>query len=374
LFTSMSMALIVGGGTLALGAASVGLGLYSGMQGAAAGAAQSRAQQAAAEAGAKAMVDSATLNSAIMEQRAEINRRAGLMQATAEIKTAQIEGRVAEIGMMQAELSGVGAQIGEQNAILGGIQAKFAASAGMANSLASSRANRIDSRLGRMNARTLTDSANLAQRTSGSRALRLRQEGEKATAIIRNRVAASGLNMEGSAIEVMSDTVANIELTAQDMAYEADLEARQYRQQATSELYGSRRSLLAAKADTRNAAIIQRNEVISRTGTEFAVATAQLEQEAAKFAGAASGYALEAAQFRQDMGVIQIDLVNDAFEVDMQDAAYEIEKAKIQGEAGLLSAISSAGQSRALQIGHWGTAMAGTADILRGASTLFGPR
>jgi len=284
----------------------------------------------------------ASQNAAIQRANAELDRRAALIQANDQIRSAQID-------KLNAGLSLQGGQIDEANARLERVQGDFVAATQVQNLTSDSQLAVIDSQISRRNASTLTTYARSLEAEGRERISRLREDGRRAMGVVRNKVAASGIVEDGSPLIVEGANAANIELAAQDVDYETRSQSRAAELQAQNQLAQSGRSLLQAAQSRKNARNVVKGLKFSRQAADFKAATGLIEQQSAK-------YAMTAADDKADSGRKLIDLANDRYDVALQEAGVT--------EAG------GAATARASQLAAYGTLLSGASDAAAGAAKL----
>jgi len=322
----VGLGLALGIGSFALTAAGTGLSVYGSMQ----------------QAGAQRGVASA--NAEIMRKNAELELRANLIEADGEIYAAGVD-------KQNAQISKRSGQIDELNAGLEDVGNTYATATAVGNATTNARLYRMDSALARKNASTLNAFGRTIEAQGRERVARMREDGRRAMGVVRNRVAKSGLVMEGSPLIVASENAANIELAAQDAVYESRMNAREADQQAQALRFGAKRSLLSARQERHNAKAALKTLEISKVGVAFKIAGAKLSQEAADVAA-------NAADFRASQGEKMAELARDKYEVSLE-------------EAGISKAAGFA-QARATEMAAIGTAISGASSIAGTAGSYFG--
>lgn len=91
---------------------------------------------------------------------------------------------------------------------------------------------RAEGKAAEANARTDLYNARLAKQKGRDRARQVRREGRQHLGRIRSQTGASGIQVSGSALDVMAADAFQIEMDAQITKYNADIDARSFRQQA----------------------------------------------------------------------------------------------------------------------------------------------
>jgi len=294
----------------------------------------------------KAAAGIAGQNADIQRANAELDRRASQIQANNEIRAAQTDKLNAGISLR------VG-QINEQNAHLEKVQGDFVAATQIDNLNSDAQLSLLDSHTFRKNAVILTSFARSVETQGRERISRLREDGRRSMGIVRNKIAASGIVQEGSPLLVAGANAANIELAAQDVNFETRTQARGAEMEAQNELSKSRRSILQAKQSRKNARRVVQGLAFSHASSDFKIAGAKLEQEAAK-------YAEDAADYRAASGGQLLQLADDRYNVGLGEA--DITKAG--GEA----------TARASQLAAYGTLLSGASDVVGGAGKLALPK
>lgn len=320
----ISAATAIGIGGLAIGAAGVGMSAYSTF----------------AQGGTQAGI--AGQNAQIARMNAELDKRSAIILAENEINAAKVD-------KLNAGLTLRSGQIDESNARLERVQGDFIAATQIENFTTDAKLARMDSETFRRNATTLTSYARTIEATGRERISRMREEGRRAMGIVRNRVAKSGVVMEGSPLIVAGENAANIELAAQDVNFETRTASRNTELAAQDELSKARRSILQMRQSTRNARTAAKSVSFTRAASDLKIAGAKITQEAA-------GYASDAADFRASQGGKLIDLANDRYDVAL-------------GEADIIKA-GGAATERASQLAAYGTLLSGGADVAGQAADL----
>lgn len=293
--------------------------------------------------GAGAQAGIAGQNSEIARANAALDRRAAEIQANNEIYGAKID-------KLNAGLSLRGGQIDEANANLEKVQGDFVAAAQIGNFVTEGKTARIESAVGRRNARTLTSYARTIEASGRDRISRLREDGRRAMGIVRGSIAKSGVVSEGSPLIALGENAANIELAAQDVNFETRTQSRGARLEAQNELSNSRRSILQMRQSQRNARTVSGSVKFAHAAADFKIAGAKIEQQAAQ-------YASDAADFRASQGRELLDIAVDRYNLDLKSA-------------GIVRAGSEA-TARATALAGVGTVLSQGADLASDAGKLF---
>lgn len=270
-------------------------------------------------------------NRDIAGRNAEANKLASQLQALGEINSARTSAE-------QARLAGVQSDIDFANAELGEVQALLSSNAAADQSLSDAKTAQLDVRSAIRNSRVLNSYALSIEAQGTERIRRLRTEGRKALALTRNAVAASGVAMSGSPLEVLAENAATMELRAQDAAFETELQAGNVRLQAGEQLFAGRRSMIQARQSVKTARVQLTSGRLARIGAGFAKASALV-------AGQAAEYAEGAARYRESLAAFAYDAAERGFILNLDTAD--------------MNFMAQMGQSRATRNSGWTTLLSG---------------
>jgi hypothetical protein len=269
----------------------------------------------------------AGMNADILEKNAALDLRSATLQIEGEIYDAKVSEQNAELALR-------GGQLDESNARLAGLQNELNTAHAVESSRMDAKMSRIDASLQMRSARTLNSHARGVESQGRERISRFREQGARVLAVTRGRVAKAGVTMEGSPLEVMADTAANVELGAQDVAFETAMTSRSYDLQADNERQGAKRSLLIAGRHIKNGRNAVKSGEMARMGVSFAIAGAELVQKSA-------GIAKDAAIYRQYMGEESLDIAQENYELSLQSAGVTRASGAAQQSAATLAAVGT---------------------------------
>jgi hypothetical protein len=305
---------------------------------------------------ADAQMKAAGAQAGIDQSNALITREQNRIQALAERRAAEISGYQADLSILQSKVS---AQNSKNQALFETSQLLFSANQADQNAVILGVRSEVQAR----NANTLFRYARLTrdigankvgriETQSRERVRRIREQSGRVQSMMRSRVGASGVVMEGSPLEALADVAGTMELSAQDAVFEAEVARRDTMFQTEMEagdLEERGGNARFESAVTRvNAAQSRESAQNSRRSTRFVAMGRDLSLAGFALEGEAGGLAKQSAGYRGAMADYAYRSADAGFAMDMQTSN--------------LNRFASESTARATQIASYGTILSGVSD------------